>query len=140
MSGYGCHTFKWVNEKGDHVFIKVGCAHTCGDPLSKLNSQYHWLSRQGVRQFNHDESLKVCGEDPDFAKRDLFEHIEKGGDARWTLMIQVMQPEDVAKVNFDPFDTTKIWPRSDFPMHEVGELILNRNPEVIICRYYEGWC
>lgn len=46
------------------------------------------------------------------------------------MMVQIMQPEDVAKVNFDPFDSTKIWPRSQFPMQEVGELILNRNPEV----------
>jgi len=70
-----------------------------------------------------------CGMDGDFAKRDLFEHIEGGGDARWTLKVQVMQPEEIAKVDFDPFDVTKIWPRSQFPMTEVGELVLNRNPE-----------
>jgi catalase len=37
----------------------------------------------------------MCGRDPDYAKRDLFEHIEKGGDARWTLNVQVMTPEEV---------------------------------------------
>jgi catalase len=46
------------------------------------------------------------------------------------MMVQVMQPEDVTKASFDPFDPTKIWPRSQFPMQEVGELVLNRNPEV----------
>ena len=53
-----------------------------------------------------------------------------------------MQPEEAANVKFDPFDVTKIWPRGKgarfgeadsmtalFPMQEVGELELNRNPE-----------
>ncbi|TBU52607.1 catalase [Dichomitus squalens] len=112
MSGYGVHTFRWVNKEGSYVFVK-----------------YHWISKQGVKQWSHDEATRVCGEDPDYSKRDLFEHIEKGGDARWTMMVQVMQPEQIASINFDPFEPTKIWPRSQFPMQEVGELVLNRNPE-----------
>ncbi|KAI0071334.1 catalase [Panus rudis PR-1116 ss-1] len=112
MSGYGVHTFRWVNKEGKSVFIK-----------------YHWRSKQGVKQFTEDEAVKMCGEDPDYAKRDLWEHIEKGGDARWTMLVQVMTPEEAKSVSFDPFDPTKIWPRSQFPMKEVGELILNRNPE-----------
>jgi len=55
-----------------------------------------------------------------------------------------MKPEEAVKVDFDPFDVTKIWPRGkpspafgiradrlsgQFPMQEVGELELNRNPE-----------
>jgi catalase len=56
-------------------------------------------------------------------------HIEKGGTAEWTMKVQVMQPEDVATLDFDPFDVTKIWPRSRYPMQEVGRLVLNRNPE-----------
>ena len=46
------------------------------------------------------------------------------------MMVQVMQPENIASIDFDPFDPTKIWPRGLFPMQEVGELVLNRNPEV----------
>ena len=30
---------------------------------------------------------------------------------------------------FDPFDLTKVWPHSDYPLIEVGVLELNRNPE-----------
>jgi len=29
---------------------------------------------------------------------------------------------------FNPFDLTKIWPHSDYPLYEVGKLILDRNP------------
>ena len=45
------------------------------------------------------------------------------------MSIQVMKPEQVPNLDFDPFDVTKVWPRSQFPMQEVGVLTLNRNPE-----------
>jgi len=36
-----------------------------------------------------------------------------------------MQPEeaDPAKLGFDPFDVTKVWPRGQFPMQEYGKLV-----------------
>lgn len=66
----------------------------------------------------------MYGEDPDFAKRDLWNHIEKGGDARWALFVQVMTADMLASgtLDFDPFDVTKVWPRSKIPMQEVGSL------------------
>lgn len=35
-----------------------------------------------------------------------------------------MDPEeaDPAKLGFDPFDVTKIWPRKQFPMQEFGKV------------------
>lgn len=45
------------------------------------------------------------------------------------MSIQVMKPEEVPNLNFDPFDVTKVWPRSQYPLQEVGVLTLNRNPE-----------
>jgi catalase len=30
---------------------------------------------------------------------------------------------------YDIFDVTKVWPHKDYPLHEVGKLVLNRNPE-----------
>ena len=30
---------------------------------------------------------------------------------------------------FDVYDITKIWPHSDYPLIDVGQLVLNRNPE-----------
>ena len=29
---------------------------------------------------------------------------------------------------YNPFDLTKVWPHSDYPLHEVGRLKLDRNP------------
>ena len=37
--------------------------------------------------------------------------------------------EDAKTYRFNPFDLTKVWPHSDYPLQEVGKLTLNRNPE-----------
>ena len=37
--------------------------------------------------------------------------------------------EEAADYRFNPFDLTKVWPKSDYPLIPVGRLTLNRNPE-----------
>ena len=73
----------------------------------------------------------MSGEDPDYSKRDLWETIEGGEEVEWTAKVQVMNSEeaDPDELGFDHFDVTKVWPRSQFPMHEFGRLVLNKNPE-----------
>ncbi|RAL03161.1 catalase [Aspergillus ibericus CBS 121593] len=112
--GYGCHTFRWVNTNGEFVYIK-----------------YHFIANHGQKQFNADEALKYGGEDPDWSKRDLWQAIEKGEEITWTTNVQIMKPEeaDPVKLGFDPFDVTKVWPKDQFPLHEFGRLVLNKNPE-----------
>jgi len=114
MHGYGCHTFKWVNKEGKFVYIK-----------------YHFLAKHGQKQFTQPEAIRISGEDPDYSKRELWEAIERGEEFEWTAKVQIMQPEDAdaEKLGFDPFDVTKVWPRDQFPMHEYGRLVLNKNPE-----------
>jgi catalase len=112
--GYGCHTFKWVNADGKFTYIK-----------------YHFLAQHGQKQFTDLEATLKCGEDPDYSKRDLWNAIEKGEKIEWVAKVQIMQPEeaDAETLGFDPFDVTKVWPREQFPMHEFGKLVLNKNPE-----------
>ncbi|RYP67681.1 hypothetical protein DL769_005695 [Monosporascus sp. CRB-8-3] len=112
--GYGCHTFKWVNKNGEFVYIK-----------------YHFIAKHGQKQFTDAEAVRMCGEDPDYSKRDLWNAIENGEEIEWTAYVQVMQPQQAnpETLGFDPFDVTKVWPRSQFPMKEFGRLVLNKNPE-----------
>ena len=42
--------------------------------------------------------------------------------------MQIMPFEEAATYRLNPFDLTKVWPHSDYPLHEVGRLTLNRNP------------
>ncbi|KAK5091375.1 hypothetical protein LTR05_001558 [Lithohypha guttulata] len=112
--GYGCHTFKWVNKNGEFVYIK-----------------YHFICDQGQKQFTRQEAVEMGGINPDFSKQDLWEAIERQEPISWTAKVQIMKPEeaDPEILGFDPFDVTKVWPRGQFPMHDFGKLVLNKNPE-----------
>lgn len=37
--------------------------------------------------------------------------------------------EQAKKFKFNPFDLTKVWPHKEFPLIDVGELVLNKNPQ-----------
>lgn len=112
--GYGCHTFKWVNDKGEFVYIK-----------------YHFICDQGQQTLTRQEAVELGGINPDYSKQDLWEAIENKEPISYTAKVQIMKPEeaDPDKLGFDPFDVTKIWPRGQFPMHEFGKIVLNKNPE-----------
>ncbi len=112
MNGYGSHTFKWYNEKGEYFWV-----------------QYHFKTDQGIKNLTRQEAEIMRGKDPDHATRDLYEAIEQGDYPSWTLQMQIMTPEQAKDYRFDIFDITKVWPHADFPPFEVGKLVLNRNPE-----------
>lgn len=112
MNGYGSHTFKWVNEDGEAVWVK-----------------YHFKTDQGVKNMTNEVAAKLAGENPDFHTEDLFNAIENGDYPSWTLHVQMMPIEDANTYRFDPFDVTKVWSHKDYPLIEVGRMVLNKNPE-----------
>lgn len=40
-----------------------------------------------------------------------------------------MPEKDVSKYKWNVLDITKIWPHKDYPLQDVGRLVLNRNPD-----------
>jgi catalase len=112
MHGFGSHTFKWTNAEGDGVWIK-----------------YHFKTEQGIKNLSPDVAAQIAGENPDYHTEDLFNAIEKGDFPAWKLYVQIMPLEDADTYRFDPFDVTKVWSQKDYPLIEVGRMVLNRNPE-----------
>jgi len=45
------------------------------------------------------------------------------------MFVQIMTDDQAKAFAFNPFDLTKVWPKPDFPLIEVGYFELNRNPE-----------
>src|SRR5205085_11085553 len=84
--------------------------------------------RQGIQNFTREEAVRVGGEDPDHATRDLFESIERGDHPAWQVCVQIMPEAEAARYKVDPFDLTKVWSHADYPLIEIGELVLDRNP------------
>lgn len=112
MHGYGSHTFKWVNEQGEQYFVK-----------------YHFRTEQGVKNLDVDLAAKLAGENPDYHMEDLYNAIEEGDFPEWKLYVQIMPVEEANSYRFDPFDVTKTWSQKDYPLIEVGRMVLDRNPE-----------
>ncbi|XP_054160243.1 catalase-like [Oppia nitens] len=111
MNGYGSHTFKLVNNKEEAVYTK-----------------FHWRVDQGIKNLDTTKAAQLSGDDPDYSIRDLYNAIENKNYPTWTLKIQVMTYEQAKTWRFNPFDLTKVWPHKDFPLIEVGKMVLNRNP------------
>ena len=112
MHGFGSHTFKWVNEKGEGFWVK-----------------FHFITDAGVKNFTASEANELKSNDADYATRDLFDHIASGKSATWTMKVQIMPEADGFKYKWNIFDVTKIWPHADYPLIEVGKMVLNRNPD-----------
>jgi catalase len=112
MNGYGSHTYMWVNGAGERFWVK-----------------YHFHTQQGMECFTNAEAMEMAGRDADYHRRDLFEAIAEGNFPVWKLSVQVMPYDDARTYRFNPFDLTKIWPHSDYPLIEVGTMTLNRNPD-----------
>ncbi len=112
MDGFSSHTFSLVNAKNELFYCK-----------------WHFKTKQGIKNFDGDKASAMRGIDPDYAQRDLFDAIAKGHYPKWTVSVQIMPEKDADTYHINPFDLTKVWPHKDYPLHEVGELELNRNPE-----------
>ena len=111
MNGYGSHTFKTVNSTGEAFYVK-----------------WHFKTSQGIKNLSVTEADRLAGADPDYSIRDLFDSIADNQPPSWILYIQVMTFQEAESCSFNPFDITKVWSHSEYPLIEVGRMVLDRNP------------
>jgi catalase len=112
MQGFGVHTYRLVNARGQSRFVK-----------------FHWTPKAGTHSLVWDEAVKISGADPDFHRRDLWEAIEAGAYPEYELGLQVFTEEQAEGFTFDVLDATKIVPEELVPVVPVGRLVLDRNPD-----------
>ncbi|WP_192085274.1 catalase [Algoriphagus sp. Y33] len=111
MEGFGVHTFRFVNKKGESFFVK-----------------FHWKPVAGTYSLTWDEAQKISGQDPDFHRRDLWNAIENGNYPEWELGVQIVADKDEHKFDFDLLDPTKLIPEELVPVKLIGKMVLDRNP------------
>lgn len=112
MEGFGVHTFRFINEKGESNFVK-----------------FHWKPLLGVHSVAWDEAQNISGKDPDFHRRDLWEAIQNGDFPEWEFGVQIVAEADEHKFDFDLLDPTKLIPEELVPVQRIGKLTLNRNTD-----------
>lgn len=112
MHGYSANTFKWSNENGEVFFVK-----------------YTYKTNQGIKNFTMNEAKTAAGFNPYFSSQDLYETIEKGDYPSWTWYVQLIPEAEGEKYKWDIYDVTKSWCHNDYPLIEVGRIVLNANPK-----------
>jgi catalase len=113
MQGFGVHTFRLVNARGDGTLVK-----------------FHWTPLLGTRSLVWDEAQQIAGRDPDFNRRDLWQAIEAGAGPEYELGLQfIPQEHEFDVLDIDLLDPTKLVPEEQVPVIPVGRLVLDRNPD-----------
>jgi catalase len=112
MHGFGSHTFSMINAANQRVWVK-----------------FHFRTRQGIENLTDEGASALVAIDRESHGRDLLDAIDNGNFPKWTLFIQVMTESQARTHKHNPFDLTKVWPKADYPLIEVGEMELNRYPE-----------
>jgi catalase len=112
MEGFGVHTFRLVNAKGESTFVK-----------------FHWKPKLGLQSVLWNEAVKINGADPDFHRRDLWTAIQTGNFPEWELQFQLFDQAFADSFDFDVLDPTKLIPEEVLPPIPVGRLVLDRMPD-----------
>lgn len=112
MHGFGSHTYSFYNKDNKRIWVK-----------------FHLKTMQGIKNLTDEEACEIIKTDRESHQRDLYEAIEAGNFPKWRFAVQLMTEEQADTYRINPFDLTKVWPQGEFPLHDVGILELNRNPE-----------
>jgi catalase len=112
MHLFGSHTFSMINAANERVWVK-----------------FHFRTQQRIANLTDAEAAALVANDRESHGRDLLNAIDGGDFPRWTLFIQVMTEAQAKTHRHNPFDLTKVWPKQDYPLIEVGVMELNRYPD-----------
>ena len=112
IEGFGVHTFRLINEKGEATFVK-----------------FHWRPKLGTQSTLWDEAVKISGADPDYHRRDLYESIDAGAFPEWEFGVQLLSQAQADALPFDILDATKLIPEELIPLRIIGRMVLHRNPD-----------
>ncbi|WP_423200152.1 MULTISPECIES: catalase [unclassified Cupriavidus] len=110
MPGNGVHAFKLVNARGEVHYAK-----------------FEWRSHQGEKYLTRAEAAQIQSRENNNLTRDLYEAIARGDHPRWDLYAQILKPSELDRFDFDPLDSTKVWP--DVPSRKLGTMTLNKVPD-----------
>src|SRR5699024_6893878 len=112
MHGFGSHTYSMINANNERIWVK-----------------FHMRTQQGIENTSAEEADQVIGTDRAANQRDLYNNIEEGSFPKRTMSIPRMTAEEAKNHKDNPVDLTKVWSKKEYPLIEVGEFELTRNPQ-----------
>lgn len=110
MHGFGSHTYSFISAANERYWVK-----------------FHFVTQQGIKNLTDAEAEALVGMDRESHQKDLYDAIENKDFPKWKMYVQIMPEVEAEQVPYHPFDLTKVWPKGDYPLIEVGEFELNKN-------------
>lgn len=110
MDGNSVHALRLVGKDGKATFAK-----------------FRWKSEQGVKTLT---AAEANAKDFNYATASLYGDIDSGKFPKWDLYAIILNPTDIDKLDFNPFDATKDWAEtgSVFTTIKIGTMTLNKVP------------
>lgn len=114
MEGYSINTYKWLNEKGEELYVRYRWKPICEGEDEDEKSM-------GI---SHQEAEFLAGFSPDCCIRDLALVLEERNFPIYELEIQMMEKQRAEECGFDFLSTTLLWPEDTFPYVKIGKMTL----------------
>ncbi|XP_035450052.2 peroxisomal catalase 1-like [Spodoptera frugiperda] len=112
MDSFAIHAFEISNKHGETHYVR-----------------FNLRSELGFQPLTTAQAAAIQSQDLDYFTRDLYNAIDSGEYPAWKLEMDVMTPHEIQKVDYDPFDVTKLWKNGTFITVPIGRLVLNKNPD-----------
>ncbi|XP_064292179.1 catalase-like isoform X2 [Plodia interpunctella] len=110
MDIFPIHAYEIYNKKGERFYVR-----------------FNYRTEQGLANLTNVQAQAIASQDQDYFTRDLYNAIENKNYPSWTLEMDVIPFRDLKKLNYNPFDVTKLWEKGTYKTVTIGRLVLDRN-------------
>lgn len=112
MDIFPIHTYEIYNKQGERFYVR-----------------FNYRTEQGLANLTTAEAMAIGSQDPDYYTRDLYNAIANKNYPSWRLEMDVIPFHGLKKLNYDPFDFTKLWNKGTYHTVTIGRLVFNRIPD-----------
>lgn len=109
MDAFAEHVYEVYNKKGDQYYVK-----------------FNFRTEKGLANLTDAQAQAIGIREPDYFNRDLYNTIALKNYPSWRLELDILTKEDLLKVDYDPFDMTRLWKRGTYRTVTVGRLVFNQ--------------
>ncbi|CAH1636597.1 unnamed protein product [Spodoptera littoralis] len=112
MDTFPIHTYELSSKHGETYYVR-----------------FNFRTELGFSYLTTAEAAAIQSADMDYFTRDLYNAIDSRNYPSWKLEMDVLSVHDLKKVDYNPFDITRLWKNGTFHTVPIGRLVLNRNVE-----------
>ncbi|XP_075975590.1 catalase-like [Anticarsia gemmatalis] len=112
MDAFPLHVYELANKHAETHYVR-----------------FNFRTEQGFTSLTTTGAARIQARDIDYFTRDLYNNIAAQNFPAWRLEMDVMTKDGLSRVDFDPFDVTRLWKNGTFITVPIGRLVLTRNVE-----------